>query len=310
VCVTEKEHSEGEGRTVVRLRWGNAGSDLVLWFSGAGEHVGAVALGDFDARSGRAYVQCLSAPGHRDDLIAREMALSASRRLRGRVLAFGGIHLEDITSEERAAILANAEKLLARCLDTIAPAHPFDRAETVKPSRGDHMNAVDLLRANLADAHWLLEQTVGDLSPERLHWSPPGRANTIAATYAHVIGSEDAVVQAKLNGRRLLAENEWAGRNGISLPIPERGSDWFAWSRTVRVDLAAARRYADAVYAATDNYLASLSPEQLDNPPAVPIPGNQTLSWLVNNLLTIHASIHTGEIAVVKGLQGLAGYPE
>ncbi len=76
------EATEGEGRTLVRLRWEAVGPDLVLWFSGAGAHVGAVALGDFDPRSGRAYVQSLSAPGHRDDLIARQMAIEASRGLR------------------------------------------------------------------------------------------------------------------------------------------------------------------------------------------------------------------------------------
>ncbi len=75
------------------------------------------------------------------------------------------------------------------------------------------------------------------------------------------------------------------------------------------MDLPAARRYAEAVYAATDAYLASLTPDQLDSPPSTPIPGNQTLSWLIYNLLTMHASLHTGEIAVVKGLQGLTGYP-
>ncbi len=171
------------------------------------------------------------------------------------------------------------------------------------------MNTVDLMRANLADAHWLLEQTVDDLSAEQLHWPPPGTANTIAATYAHVVGNEDAFVQGKLRGVPPLARSDWAGRDGISLPIPERESDWFAWSRAVRVDLPAARRYAEAVYAATDAYLASLTPEQLDSPPATPIPGNQTLSWLVYNLLTMHANLHTGEIAVVKGLQGLTGYP-
>lgn len=171
------------------------------------------------------------------------------------------------------------------------------------------MNTVDLLRANLADAHWLLEQVVADVSADQLHWPPPGAANTIAATYAHVIGSEDAFVQGKMRGVPLLAQSAWAGRDGISLPIPERESDWFAWSRAVRLDLPAARRYSEAVYAATDAYLASLTPEQLESLSPTPIPGNQTLSWLVYNLLTMHASLHTGEIAVVKGLQGLAGYP-
>lgn len=111
----------------MRLRWEAVGPDLVLWFSGAGAHVGAVALGDFDPLSGRAYVQCLSAPGHRDDLIARQMALDASRRLHRRVVALGGIHLDDITAEECAQVVANAERLLARFIERYSSiAHPND----------------------------------------------------------------------------------------------------------------------------------------------------------------------------------------
>jgi hypothetical protein len=171
------------------------------------------------------------------------------------------------------------------------------------------MEAIDVVRANLADAHWLLEETMDGLSAEHLHWAPPGTANTIGATYAHVIGSEDYFVHTTLLSRTLLGEGDWAERNGISLPIPHRGSEWFTWSRRVRIDLPAARRYAEAVYAATDTYLASLTSDQLGLPPATPIPGNQTLSWLLHNFLILHAGVHTGEIAVLKGLQGLVGLP-
>ena len=56
------------------------------------------------------------------------------------------------------------------------------------------MEAIDVLRSNLADAHWLLEETIEGLSADHVHWIPPGTANTIGATYAHVIGSEDSLV--------------------------------------------------------------------------------------------------------------------
>jgi hypothetical protein len=39
------------------------------------------------------------------------------------------------------------------------------------------------------------------------------------------------------------------------------------------------------------------------------MPANQTLRWVIHNLVILHAGIHTGEIAVLKGLQGLEGYP-
>jgi hypothetical protein len=166
-----------------------------------------------------------------------------------------------------------------------------------------------ILRANLADAHWLLEQVIGGLTDDQAHWAPPGTMNTIAATYAHVVGSEDVFVQETMQRRATLERGDWLGRDGISLPVPRRGADWFAWSRRVRVDLPGARAYAAAVYAASDAYLGGLDPAALARPPDVPLPGGQTLSWLVNNLLVQHAALHSGEIAALRGLQGLQGLP-
>jgi hypothetical protein len=171
------------------------------------------------------------------------------------------------------------------------------------------MNAIQVLRANLSDAHWLIEQAVADLSASHLHWVPPGTANTIAATYAHVVGSEDSFINATLLGRAPLANTAWHGRNGISLPLPQRGSDWFAWSRRVKVDLTAAQSYAAAVYASTDEYLAGLDPEKLDQTPDVALPAARTLNWLLANFVILHATLHSGEIAVLRGLQGLVGLP-
>ena len=109
------------------------------------------------------------------------------------------------------------------------------------------MNVVEAMQSDLADAHWLLEQVVDALHAETLHWLPPGTANTIAATYAHVIANEDHFVQEVLRRRPLLAESDWAGRSGINLPVPRRESDWFAWSRRVQMDLPSAQRYAAAL---------------------------------------------------------------
>ena len=110
-------------------------------------------------------------------------------------------------------------------------------------------------------------------------------------------------------GRAPLGETEWAGRDGINLPVPRRGADWLAWSRRVRVDQRV-RDYAAAVYAASDAYLAALGPDALARPPQAAVPGGQTLNWLLNNLLIQHAAVHGGEIAVLRGIQGLQGLPQ
>jgi hypothetical protein len=59
------------------------------------------------------------------------------------------------------------------------------------------------------------------------------------------------------------------------------------------------------VYAASNAYLAGLGPDALVRPPDAPMLGGRTLSWLVNNLLVQHTALHSGEIAVLRGLRGL-----
>lgn len=171
------------------------------------------------------------------------------------------------------------------------------------------VDTIAIVRSNLTDAHWLIERVVDGINDDQLHWPPPGTANTIAATYAHVIASEDMFVQETLQKQKPLCDGDWSGRTGISLPAPRRGSEWFAWSRRVRVDLASARSYAAAVYAATEDYVSHLDPEQLARLPDVPLPGQQTLNWLINNFVVQHAALHSGEIAVLRGLQGMQGLP-
>ena len=70
------------------------------------------------------------------------------------------------------------------------------------------LEASALVRANLSDAHWLLEQVVDGLTEAQVHWGPPGTANTIGATYAHVVAAEDLFVQATLRSGTPLAEGE------------------------------------------------------------------------------------------------------
>ena len=51
-----------------------------------------------------------------------------------------------------------------------------------------------LLRQQFQAAHQLLEATTADVTPEQAHWMPPGIANPLGATYAHVVLAEDNIV--------------------------------------------------------------------------------------------------------------------
>jgi uncharacterized damage-inducible protein DinB len=76
------------------------------------------------------------------------------------------------------------------------------------------------------------------------------------------------------------------------------------------VDLGQLHSYAQAVYAATDEYLGSLSDADLARTIDLSAMGlgQQSLGWLLSLMLN-NITWHTGEIACLKGLQGKKGYP-
>ncbi|MGB6411445.1 MAG: DinB family protein [Candidatus Deferrimicrobiaceae bacterium] len=182
---------------------------------------------------------------------------------------------------------------------------------------GVERNVISLLREQLKTINELLEGTVDDVTQEQAHWIPPGVAMPIGATYAHVVVSQDGVINGMLKGGAPLFASKYAGKTGLSeMPPdfdPEKPGlpDWSAWSRKVKVDLPAFRKYAQAVYAASDEYLATLRGKDLDRPIDLTALGfgQSTVGFLVNNAVLGNAFTHCGEISCLKGLQGKKGYP-
>lgn len=180
------------------------------------------------------------------------------------------------------------------------------------------MDTTQLLREQLHQAHAFLASAVANVTEEQAHWIPPGLANPLGATYAHVLFGEDAFV-ANLAGRQPLFATGWAGRTGVreAPPLAAAGSvfplapEWFDWGRQVRVDLPALRRYDQAVQQSTDRYLAQLQDDDL----AITLDlsevgfGQPALSWVLSAGLVGHALAHWGEIVCLKGLQGERGFP-
>ena len=172
------------------------------------------------------------------------------------------------------------------------------------------MQAIELLRSAMNVAHQSHEATVADVTPEMAHWRPPGQAHPIGSLYAHMVVGEDTLVNAVLQGGAPLYAGPWAGRTGLAQPSA-------AFSRTVeqaremRVDLPKVRAYAQAVYAASDAFLASLDDAALDR--VVDFTqfdmGTMTLGDALANLVLGHVRDIMGEISALKGVQGAKGYP-
>jgi hypothetical protein len=177
------------------------------------------------------------------------------------------------------------------------------------------MDSVTLLRQQFKEAHEVLEATMADVTPEQAQWLPPGLATPLGASYAHAIVSDDMLVNGVIRGAApLFTLPDWAGKTGLSEPMPFPGPDWVnygPWTRRVQVDLEALRQYSQGVYASTGQYLASLQPEDLDR--VVDMSrmgmGQPSLGWFLSTLVVLHAANLCGEISCLKGLQGARGYP-
>lgn len=166
------------------------------------------------------------------------------------------------------------------------------------------MTLVEYIQQQISMTHWGGADAFADLTEAQFNWTPPGRANAIAVTLLHAYGIEDAFVQGKLLQQPQLWESAgWAAKVGIA-EIPDLGNAW-AGTRTVTLAKEAVLAYGQAVQAATEHYLTTLTAADLDQPMQMG-PRLGTVAELLS-ILVIHNISHSGEIAALKGFQGLQG---
>jgi hypothetical protein len=151
-----------------------------------------------------------------------------------------------------------------------------------------------------------LESVVADVTPEQALWQPPGRANTIAATYAHIVRNADEDLNEHLFERPRLNEGPWKGRTGLS----PRESNAVEWEADVEIDWDALRDYGRAVHKFVIETIDTLTEEDLTRTTKLTTPNRANWEGIFIVRLTagLHVRMHGGEIACLKGLQGSKGY--
>ena len=168
------------------------------------------------------------------------------------------------------------------------------------------MESRELLRAQFQTMHQFLDMTIADCSPDVLEkrdnaWT----INKVGSIYAHVVLAEDMMLSGMgTGGEPVLRSDGWAEKLGIDDASPrqdERLAD-------LTIDLEAFREYAKAVSAATDDFLANATDEQLGKEVESPM-GKQPFITFFANIGLTHVAGHWGEIAALKGVQGLKGLP-
>jgi hypothetical protein len=171
------------------------------------------------------------------------------------------------------------------------------------------MTTQDILRQQLSGYHDILEQTVGDCGQEALDKNLLNATITnIGSIYVHVVVAEDEILHGMLQGKPGVYQAQgWAGRTGVE--APPMGQFPTEWGRKVRLNLPVFREYAKVVYAATDAYIARLTDSDLARQVQTEFIGEQSVAFVISNILGWHIAEHTGEIAALKGVQGLKGLP-
>jgi hypothetical protein len=170
------------------------------------------------------------------------------------------------------------------------------------------MNTVELMQYAVGNAFSVLEQVTADLTQEQADWVPPGLAIPIGAGYWHAISGADSLVHSWGMGQAPLSQTAgWEGKVVLyQEPNPE--GEHGANLRSIRIDLAAMRDYTQAVTAAVEDWLATLTPGDLERKIDTPL-GELNLAQMLETFVAWHINAHCGEISSLKGCQGFRGYP-
>jgi hypothetical protein len=166
------------------------------------------------------------------------------------------------------------------------------------------MNIFEYVQHEMAGVRRTVEGTMKDMTPELFNWAPSGTANTISATFVHLLNVEDHLIQEVIQSKPKVWETGvWSKKTGIQKP-PSIGEDWSGFKHQ-QVAIQPLQDYKAAVWAATDAYLTTLTLEELDR--MVKFAGGERTVADILILCASQSHSHMGEIAALKGIQGAKG---
>jgi hypothetical protein len=173
-------------------------------------------------------------------------------------------------------------------------------------SKEKNMDILEYIRHEVAGVRRSVNMTMKDMTPELFNAATPGTANSINATFVHFMNSEDVFIQKIILGKPTVWESGcWSEKTGIQ-KLPGIGEDW-SYFKSAPIAIQPLLDYQSAVWAATDSFLATLTPQELDHKVKF-AGGGRTVAEML--LLACSQSLnHVGEIAALKGVLGAKGLP-
>ncbi len=162
---------------------------------------------------------------------------------------------------------------------------------------------VTFIQRGLAFAHAALRDARNGTA-EQLHFVPPNGSHSIAWCLWHTARVEDLIINGRVHSGPVLWNAAWAER--VGLPAEGFGTGMTdAEAQQIHIrDMDAFAAYQEAVWAATETFLAAADDDALDRE----IPsrtGTETVGEAILLHMIGHFNGHRGEINTLRGMQGL-----
>jgi hypothetical protein len=167
----------------------------------------------------------------------------------------------------------------------------------------------ELLRKSLRSMHSLLDKAVEGMTAEQLNFRPSEGGVSAFFSLWHYVRTEDNIVNFVVQ-RKPTAWLEGGYDVAFALPRTSQGTGMSeAEANAVRIeDVPRWHEYQQRVWAATDAYLASMSPAEFDERRVTIKPLGEMSLWDgLYGICLSHGYRHVGEIEYVRGVQGLGG---
>ncbi|MCY4391926.1 MAG: DinB family protein [Chloroflexi bacterium] len=168
---------------------------------------------------------------------------------------------------------------------------------------------LEILRSGLTSMHGLLNQAVGDMTLEQLNYRPAEGGLSPFFSLWHYVRTEDNIVNFIAQSRPTVwLEGGYDQRFGLHRTSQGTGMPEEEAKAMLLNDLEGWREYQPAVWQATDDYLAEMSPDEFDTRTVTIKPLGEMSLWQgLNGVCLSHGYRHAGEIEYARGILGLGG---
>jgi hypothetical protein len=163
------------------------------------------------------------------------------------------------------------------------------------------MQATSYAKLQIEQTFGLLNGTAQGMDDKQYNWKPDGTCNSIAKSHVHALTSVDFFLNFIAQGKPPLWQSV-AQQHGMPVNPLE------VWGYDGEIALATIAAYGEQVQKSALDYIATLSDADLDREIETRFFGKQSIAFLIQ-LSGMHTAGHTGDMAAVKGMQGLKGLP-